>query len=103
MLVLTATIEPAPFDLYKILHVAKTHPKDKEERSKADGLLLKKEKIAKSLAKLKKRTLKYDKLQQQLDSTTEKQISRTSPESRTIILVKKYKEVPYNAQNAEDD
>ena len=64
---------------------------------------LKKEKIAEGLAKLKERSIKYDALQQQLDSTTDKQISSTDPDSRSIIIVKNIVEVAYNVQNAVDD
>lgn len=76
---------------------------DKQENTEEDGLLLKKEKIAQGLAKLKERTIKYDTLQQQLDSTTDKQISTTDTDSRSIIIVKNIVEVAYNVQNAVDD
>ena len=76
---------------------------DKQESSTADVLQLKKEKIAKGLAQLKERTIKYDTLQEQLDNTTDKQISSTDPDSRSIIIVKNIVEVAYNVQNAVDD
>jgi len=76
---------------------------DKQENSTDDGLQIKKEKIARGLARLKERTIKYDTLQQQLDSTTDKQISSTDPDSRSIIIVKNIVEVAYNVQNAVDD
>ena len=76
---------------------------DKEENTTADVLQIKKEKIAQGLAKLKERTIKYDTLQQQLDNTTDKQISSTDPDSRSIIIVKNIVEVAYNVQNAVDD
>jgi len=76
---------------------------DKQESSTDDELQIKKEKIAQGLAKLKERTIKYDTLQQQLDSTTDKQISSTDADSRSIIIVKNIVEVAYNVQNAVDD
>ena len=76
---------------------------DKQENSTDDGLQIKKEKIAQGLAKLKERTIKYDTLQQQLNNTTDKQISSTDPDSRSIIIVKNIVEVAYNVQNAVDD
>ena len=76
---------------------------DKQENNTADELQIKKEKIAQGMAKLKERTIKYDTLQQQLDNTTDKQISTTDPDSRSIIIVKNIVEVAYNVQNAVDD
>ena len=77
---------------------------DKEESSNGtDDLLIKKEKIAQGLAKLKERTIKYDTLQQQLDDTSDKQISITDKDSRSILIVKNIVEVAYNTQNAVDD
>ena len=76
---------------------------DKQENISDDGFQIKKEKIAQGLAKLKERTIKYDTLQQQLDSTTDKQISSTDGDSRSIIIVKNIVEVAYNVQNAVDD
>jgi len=76
---------------------------DKQENTSDDGFQIKKEKIAQGLARLKERTIKYDTLQQQLDSTTDKQISSTDPDSRSIIIVKNIVEVAYNVQNAVDD
>ena len=76
---------------------------DKEENNNNDELALKKEKIAQGLAKLKERSIKYDTLQQQLAETSDKQISTTDPESRSIIIVKNIVEVAYNVQNAVDD
>ncbi|MEJ7821735.1 MAG: hypothetical protein WKF85_05395 [Chitinophagaceae bacterium] len=66
-------------------------------------LQIKKEKIAQGLAKLKDRKIKYDALQKNLDDTSDKQISTTDPESRSIIIVKNIVEVAYNIQNAVDD
>jgi len=77
---------------------------DKQENITAgDELQIKKEKITQGLAKLKERTIKYDTLQQQLDTTTDKQISTNDPDSRSIIIVKSIVEVAYNTQNAVDD
>ena len=76
---------------------------DKEETSDSDALQVKKEQIAQGLAKLKERQFKYDTLQQQLDSTTDKQISTTDPDSRSILVVKSIVEVAYNVQNVVDD
>ena len=75
---------------------------DKQENTK-DELSIKKEKIKQGLAKLKERTIKYDTLQQQLESTADKQISTTDADSRSIIIVKNIVEVAYNTQNAVDD
>ena len=77
---------------------------DKQENTTAgDELQLKKEKITQGLAKLKERSIKYDTLQQQLNDTTDKQISTTDADSRSIIIVKNIVEVAYNTQNAVDD
>lgn len=76
---------------------------DKQENITDDGLQIKQENIAQGLAKLKERTIKYDTLQQYLDSTTDKQISTTDADSRSIIIVKNIVEVAYNVQNALDD
>jgi transposase len=77
---------------------------DKQEATIGkDELQLKKEKITLGLTKLKERTIKYDTLQQQLESTTDRQISTTDPDSRSIIIVKNIVEVAYNTQNAVDD
>ena len=75
---------------------------DKQE-SNSDEVTVKKEKIAEVLAKLKERTIKYDTLQEQLDTTTDKQISTNDGDSRSIIIVKNIVEVAYNTQNAVDD
>jgi transposase len=77
---------------------------DKQEGiDTGDELPLKKEQIKQGLKKLKERTIKYDNLQQQLDATTDKQISTTDADSRNIIIVKNIVEVAYNTQNAVDD
>jgi len=75
---------------------------DKEETG-SDELVIKKEKIKQGLEKLKERTIKYDALQQQLDATTDKQISTTDTDSRSILITKGIVEVAYNVQNAVDD
>jgi transposase len=74
-----------------------------ENISSSDELQLKREKIAQGLAKLKERTIKYETLQQQLDNTTDKQISINDPDSRSILINKSIVEVAYNTQNAVDD
>ncbi|MEJ7739603.1 MAG: transposase [Chitinophagaceae bacterium] len=49
---------------------------DKQENTTAaDELQVKKEKIAQGLVQLKERAIKYDSLQQQLNNTTDKQVS----------------------------
>jgi transposase len=75
---------------------------DKEENN-CDELAIKKEKIKEGLQKLKERSIKYDALQQQLDTTTDKQISTTDTDSRSILITKSIVEVAYNVQNAVDD
>jgi transposase len=77
---------------------------DKQESTAvADELQVKKEKITQGLAKLKERSIKYDSLQQQLDDTTDKQVSTTDSESRSLLTVKNTVEVAYNTQNVVDD
>ena len=77
---------------------------DKQEQAgDKDELQIKKDKIKQGLEKLKERTIKYDTLQQLLDDTTDKQISTTDADSRSIIIVKNIVEVAYNTQNAVDD
>lgn len=74
---------------------------DKQD-SNSDDLTIKKEKIQQGLSKLKERAIKYDTLQQQLKDSSEKQISTTDADSRSIIIVKNIVEVAYNTQNAVD-
>lgn len=77
---------------------------DKQENeTPTDELLVKKEKIAQGLAQLKERTIKYDTLQKQLDNTTDKQISTTDADSRSLPTVNNTVEVAYNTQNVVDD
>ena len=74
-----------------------------EQSTNKDELQIKREKIKQGLEKLKVRTIKYDTLQQQLNDTTDKQISTNDADSRSIIIVKNIVEVAYNTQNAVDD
>ena len=74
-----------------------------ENTTESEELHLKKEKIAGGLAKLKERGIKYDTLQKQLDSTEDKQISTTDPDSRSILITKSIVEVAYNTQNGVDN
>ena len=77
---------------------------DKQEQTKSkDDLDIKREKIKQGLEKLKERTIKYDSLQQQLNNTTDKQISTTDADSRSILITKSIVEVAYNVQNVVDD
>ncbi len=77
---------------------------DKQENIAGDDALqIKKEKIAEGIKKLKERKIKYATLQEQLNNTTDKQISTTDKDSRSIIIVKNIVEVAYNVQNAVDD
>ena len=84
-------------------YLAELDALDQQENTTGDDLQVKKEKITTGLAKLKERTIKYDIIQQQLDATTDKQISTTDADSRSIIIVKNIVEVAYNTQNAVDD
>jgi len=74
-----------------------------ENNTSNDELQLKREKITEGLARLKERTIKYDTLQQQLDATTDRQVSTNDPDSRSILIVKSIVEVAYNTQNVVDD
>jgi transposase len=76
---------------------------DKQENMATDELQVKKEKIAEGIAKLKERTIKYNTLQQQLDDTTDRQVSTTDSDSRSILVTKAIVEVAYNVQNVVDD
>ena len=76
---------------------------DKEEDTSRDDIQIKKEKIAEGLQKLKERSIKYDEIQQQLNATTDRQVSTTDADSRSILVVKAIVEVAYNVQNAVDD
>ena len=75
---------------------------DAQENTQADDVVVKKEKIAEGLKKLKERSIKYDDIQQALDATTDRQVSTTDPDSRSILVVKSIVEVAYNVQNAVD-
>jgi len=77
---------------------------DKQEQTTGnEELQIKNAKVTQGLAKLKERTIKYDTLQELLNNTTDKQISTTDADSRSIIIVKNIVEVAYNTQNAVDD
>ncbi|RYY72789.1 MAG: IS1182 family transposase [Gammaproteobacteria bacterium] len=76
---------------------------DEQENLTKDDIHIKKEKIAEGLKKLKERSIKYDDIQQQLDATTDRQVSTTDIDSRSILIVKSIVEVAYNVQNAVDD
>ena len=76
---------------------------EQEQTANKDEVQIKREKIDEGLEKLKERTIKYDTLQQQLNNTTDKQISTNDADSRSIIIVKNIVEVAYNTQNAVDD
>ena len=77
---------------------------DKEEQTQSkEEVQPKRDKIKQGLEKLKERTIKYDMLQQQLNNTTDKQISTTDADSRSILITKSIVEVAYNVQNAVDD
>ena len=76
---------------------------DKQEDQTKDDIQVKKEKIAEGLKKLTERTIKYDDIQQKLNATTDRQVSTTDTDSRSILVVKSIVEVAYNVQNAVDD
>ena len=76
---------------------------DKQEDQTKDDIQVKKEKIAEGLKKLKERSIKYDDIQQKLNATTDRQVSTTDTDSRSILVVKSIVEVAYNVQNAVDD
>ena len=75
---------------------------DAQENKDSDDILIKKDKIAEGLKKLKERAIKYDDIQQKLDATTDRQVSTTDPDSRSILVVKSIVEVAYNVQNVVD-
>ena len=76
---------------------------DAHENEQDEDVVIKKEKIAEGLQKLKERSIKYDDIQQKSDATTDRQISTTDTDSRSILIVKSIVEVAYNVQNAVDD
>jgi transposase len=87
-----------------VKYLAELDELDKQEqRADKEELQVKKEKISQGLEKLKERSIKYDSLQQQLNNTTDKQISSTDADSRSILITKSIVEVAYNVQNAVDD
>ena len=75
---------------------------DAQENKQTDEVVVKKEKIAEGLQKLKERSIKYDDIQQALDATTDRQVSTTDADSRSILVTKSIVEVAYNVQNAVD-
>ena len=75
-------------------------PDRQENKTGADELQIKKEKIAQGLAKLKERTIKYDNLPEKLNNTDDKQISTTDTDSRSILVTKAIVEVAYNTYSA---
>lgn len=76
---------------------------DAEENKTSDDFKIQQSKIKEGLQKLKERKIKYDQLQQQLDATSDRQVSTTDPDSRSILVTKAIVEVAYNVQNAVDD
>ncbi len=66
------------------------------------GPSYRKEEVEAALQRLVERKIKYDDLQQQLDSTEEKQISTSDADSRAIIINKNIVEVAYNTQAGVD-
>ncbi len=87
----------------KYLHELDEMDSQEKSSSDAEELQIKKEKIAEGLSKLKERRIKYNKLQEQLNNTDEKQISTTDADSRSIIISRNIVEVAYNTQNVVDD
>lgn len=73
-----------------------------ESDGDSSGPSYRKEEVEAALQRLVERKIKYDELQQQLDSTEEKQISTTDSDSRAIIINKNIVEVSYNTQTAVD-
>ena len=76
---------------------------DAQENKRTEDFSVRKDKIAQGLQQLRERTIKYDQLQQKLDAATDKQVSTTDPDSRSILVVRSIVEVAYNVQNAVDD
>jgi len=76
---------------------------DAAENKTAEEFQVQQTKIKEGLEKLKERKIKYELLQQQLDATSNKQVSTTDPDSRSILVTKAIVEVAYNVQNAVDD
>jgi transposase len=83
-------------------YLAELDELDKQE-NKGEELQIKREKIAEGLQRIKERRIKYDTLQEQLNNTTDRQVSTTDADSRSILIVKSIVEVAYNVQNAVDD
>ncbi|TMI80050.1 MAG: transposase [Bacteroidetes bacterium] len=74
---------------------------DKDEANDSSSSY-RREEVQAALQQLTERKIKYDDLQQQLNSTEEKQISSTDVESRALIINKNIVEVSYNTQSAVD-
>ena len=74
---------------------------DKDEADDSSSSY-RREEVQAALQQLTERKIKYDDLQQQLNSTEEKQISSTDVESRALIINKNIVEVSYNTQSAVD-
>jgi transposase len=74
---------------------------DKDETDDP-GPSYRKEEVEAALQRLTQRNIKYDALQQQLDSTEEKQISTSDADSRALIINKNIVEISYNTQSAVD-
>jgi len=77
---------------------------DESDNDETDdgGPSYRKEEVEAALQRLVERKMKYDDLQQQLDTTEEKQISTTDAESRAIIINKNIVEVSFNTQGGVD-
>ena len=76
---------------------------DAAENKTTEEFKIQASKIKEGLQKLKERKIKYDLLQEQLDATSDRQVSTTDPDSRSILVTKAIVEVAYNVQNAVDD
>ena len=86
-----------------VLYLAQLDTLDAVENKTTDELQVQQTKIKEGLAKLKERKIKYHLLQKQLDATSDKQVSTTDPDSRSILVTKAIVEVACNVQNAVDD
>jgi hypothetical protein len=73
-----------------------------EAEAGSEEMEIKKTEVAKQLAKLKERKLKYDMLQKQLEESNESQISTTDPDSRALLINHNIVEVSYNVQTVSD-
>ena len=73
-----------------------------QDETDDNGPAYRKEEVEAALQRLTERKIKYDDLQQQLDSTEAKQISTSDADSRAIIINKNIVEVAYNTQAGMD-